>query len=94
MHLTAFQNAMRFRNAYANGAIDTLVEVGSQIVEGQQSLRSVFENSRNYVGIDFQEAAGVDIVMRDPYQFPLPDNSANVVISSSCLEHSECATIT
>lgn len=89
MHLTAFQNASRFQNAYASGQIDTLVEVGSQIVAGQQSLRPIFKNATKYLGIDFQDATGVDIVIKDPYQFPLPDGSANVVLSSSCFEHSE-----
>jgi SAM-dependent methyltransferase len=35
------------------------------------------------------EGNGVDIVIRDPYRMPFPDVSTDVVVSSSCFEHSE-----
>lgn len=63
-----------------------VVEIGSQDVNG--SLRSVFRN-HNYIGVDFAVGNGVDIVLSDPYSIPLGDESVDVVITSSCLEHSE-----
>jgi ubiquinone/menaquinone biosynthesis C-methylase UbiE len=64
----------------------TIVEIGSQNVNG--SIREVAPPSK-YVGLDFQEAKGVDIVLQDAYSFPLPDNYADIVVTSSCFEHSE-----
>jgi ubiquinone/menaquinone biosynthesis C-methylase UbiE len=64
----------------------TIVEIGSQNVNG--SIREVAPPSK-YVGLDFQEAKGVDIVLQDAYSFPLPDNYADMVVTSSCFEHSE-----
>jgi ubiquinone/menaquinone biosynthesis C-methylase UbiE len=64
----------------------TIVEIGSQNVNG--SIKDVAPPS-NYVGLDFQEAKGVDIVLQDAYSFPLPDNYADIVVTSSCFEHSE-----
>lgn len=64
-----------------------VVDIGSQDVNG--SLRSVAPANCEYVGVDFQEGKGVDVVIDDPYSLPLADNSADVVVCSSCFEHSE-----
>ena len=64
-----------------------IVEVGSQDVNG--SLRSVAPSELEYVGVDFQKARGVDIVLDDPYSLPFATDSIDVVVSSSCFEHSE-----
>lgn len=65
----------------------TVVEIGSQDVNG--SLREVCPNNAKYIGLDFQEAKGVDVLLTDPYSLPFDDESVDVVVSSSCLEHSE-----
>lgn len=39
--------------------------------------------------MDFQQARGVDVVLDDPYKLPLDDASVDIVVSSSCFEHSE-----
>jgi SAM-dependent methyltransferase len=65
----------------------TIVEIGSQNVNG--SLRQVAPKGAKYIGLDFAEGAGVDVVISDPYALPLPDESADAVVSSSCFEHSE-----
>lgn len=80
-------NAKQFFDAYApafNGSAK-VVDVGSQDVNG--SLREVcpFE----YIGLDFEQAKGVDIVLTDPYSFPLEDESTDIIITSSTFEHSE-----
>lgn len=41
------------------------------------------------MGLDFVEGNGVDIVLRDPYSFPIDSESADAVVSSSCFEHSQ-----
>ena len=39
--------------------------------------------------MDFQVGPGVDLLLSDPYVFPLEDENCDVVLSSSCFEHSE-----
>jgi SAM-dependent methyltransferase len=84
-------NAQKFFEVYSPGLADsknvTVVDIGAQDVNG--SLREVCSPSFNYIGVDFQDARGVDIILEDPYVFPLDNESADIVVSSSCLEHSE-----
>jgi SAM-dependent methyltransferase len=88
MHDTAMQNAKRFFDTYVAhlGAV-TVFEIGSQDVNG--SIRSLCPQQAHYTGVDFVDGRGVDIVIKDPYVLPFGDASADVVVSSSCLEHSE-----
>lgn len=90
MHQTAKLYAKTFFEVYLTVGAEELpqiVEVGSLDVNG--SLREVAPQSANYIGLDFEEGRGVDIILDDPYNFPLADNSADVVVASSCFEHSE-----
>lgn len=91
MHPTAMSNCKIFFETYskffANDKTTKIVEIGAQDVNG--SLRSVAPTNFDYVGLDFQEAKGVDIVLSDPYALPLNSESIDIVISSSCFEHSE-----
>lgn len=87
MHPTAMEGAREFFLKYSREFSEpTIVEIGSQDVNG--SLREVAPPSK-YVGLDFQAANGVDIVLEDAYHFPLEDEFADIVITSSCFEHSE-----
>ena len=72
---------------YEKGIQVEIVEIGSQDVNG--SLREVAPLNSRYIGLDFIGGKGVDIVIDDPYKLSLPDESADVVISTSCFEHSE-----
>ena len=65
----------------------TVVEIGSQDVNG--SLRSTAPTNFDYVGVDFVSGKGVDVVLNDPYKLPFDSESVDVVLSSSCFEHSE-----
>lgn len=91
MHPTAMNNCRSFFEAYADcfakEKTTKVVEIGSQDVNG--SLRSVAPSEFDYVGVDFQAAKGVDIVLDDPYSLPFDDGSVDIVLSSSCFEHSE-----
>lgn len=88
MHISAYKSCLDFYSTYSKYLPEdySVVEVGSQNVNG--SLREIFKN-HNYTGLDFATGRGVDIVILDPYKFPLPNETADVVICSSCLEHSE-----
>lgn len=88
VHRTAIINAKRFNDAYVGrlGPVK-IVEIGSQNVNG--SIRESFGPENTYIGVDFAVAAGVDIVLDDPYTLPFQENEIDIVVSSSCYEHSE-----
>jgi len=91
MHPTAMTNCKAFFDAYKDGfAPDQkvkIVEIGSQDVNG--SLRSLVPPNFDYVGVDFVEGNGVDMVLTDPYVLPFESESVDIILSSSCFEHSE-----
>jgi SAM-dependent methyltransferase len=88
MHRTAMSTGKLFFDTYVArlGSV-TLVDVGAQDVNG--SLREVCPASVRYIGVDFENGKGVDIVLKDPYSLPFDDESVDVIVSSSCFEHSE-----
>ena len=88
MHDTALLNGKRFFETYVAplGRV-TVVDIGAQNVNG--SLRDACPEGVNYIGVDFVAGRGVDVVLDDPYRLPFEDESVDVVVSSSCFEHSE-----
>ncbi len=90
MHPTAKYNCKHFFDTYAgafNGPGAKVVEIGSQDVNG--SLRDCCPVAFEYVGVDFVAGKGVDVILEDPYRLPFANDSTDIVISSSCFEHSE-----
>jgi len=90
MHPTAMNNGKMFFDTYVVGRHGVLIiDIGAQDITG--SLRSFCPDGEGiqYVGVDFAEGNGVDVVLTDPYALPFDDETADIVISSSCLEHSE-----
>lgn len=88
MHDTAMEYGRAFFNIYLKNAKGlTIVDIGSQDVNG--SLRLVAPPNNKYIGVDFIDAKGVDVVITDPYSLPFENESVDVVVSSSCFEHSE-----
>jgi SAM-dependent methyltransferase len=88
MHDTAMLIGQKFFETYLSGATGLkIVDIGAQDVNG--SLRSVAPPGNTYTGVDFAEAKGVDVVLKDPYRFPFEDATFDVAVCSNCLEHSE-----
>ncbi len=91
MHPTAMSNCKLFFDTYAASFLAKgqarVIEIGAQDVNG--SLREVAPPSFEYVGVDFVNGKGVDVVLDDPYSLPFEDCSIDIVLSSSCFEHSE-----
>ena len=88
MHDTAMMYGEHFFSTYLSDASGLkIADVGALDVNG--SLRSVAPTNNEYIGVDFVEGKGVDIVLTDPYALPFEDSSIDVVVSSSCYEHSE-----
>lgn len=92
MHPTAYKNCEEFKAAYHDSMIELndeykIIEIGSQDVNG--SLRTVFPPGLEYVGVDFVEGKGVDVILEDPYKLPFESESADIIVCSSVFEHSE-----
>lgn len=64
-----------------------ILDVGAYDVNG--SLRTVAPKAGSYLGVDFAEGPGVDQVMTDPYALPFADESFDLCVSTSVLEHAE-----
>ena len=62
-----------------------VIEIGSQNVNS--SVKELIDKNFKYIGVDIAPGDNVDIVLKDPYKFPIDDNSIDVVISISTFEH-------
>lgn len=80
-------NFFRTYLPYKKQIAPRLVDIGAQDVNG--SMKQVCPKHVEYVGVDFVEGKGVDVVLKDPYSFPFEKESFDIVVSSSCFEHSE-----
>ncbi len=79
-----------FFEAYISSQVSVdfkIVEIGSQNVNG--SLREVCPSPVNYIGLDFAQGEGVDVVLNDPYKLPFDSETVDAIVCSSCFEHSE-----
>jgi len=88
MHQSALTFGKLFFDLYCRrrkGA--TVIDIGSQDVNG--SLRSVCPATLRYIGVDFVAGSNVDVVLEDAYSLPFEAESVDIVVSSSCFEHSE-----
>ncbi len=88
MHTTAMTNGNDFFRKYVDHLPGgKVIDIGAQDING--SLKSVCSPNMEYVGVDFAAGKGVDVILTNPYKLPFDDNSTDVVVSSSCFEHSE-----
>lgn len=88
MHDTALENSKYFFDTYTAGRSGLrIIEIGSQDVSG--SVRVNAPPNCEYIGLDFAAGPGVDRIVDDPYSLPIEDDFADIVVSSSCFEHSE-----
>lgn len=94
MHASSLENMYRCHARYlppkvlqARGEM-TVLDVGGADVNG--GYRQVFADPQfHYRTVDLAEGNGVDIVLEDPYRFPLEDQSVDIVLSGQMLEHCE-----
>jgi SAM-dependent methyltransferase len=91
MHPSAMANGKGFFDCYARSFPETsdvkVLDIGAQDVNG--SLKDVCPPRFHYVGVDFVPGKGVDVILDDPYVLPFETGTADIVVSSSCFEHSE-----
>jgi SAM-dependent methyltransferase len=94
MHNSAFRTAKLFFDNYCRQKQEliTICELGSQIYRSDVCpyvLRDAAPENSKYVGVDFCAGEGVDLILEDAYKFPFLDNTFDVLVTSSCFEHSE-----
>ncbi len=82
MHTTAYENCEKFAKRYCKKGLKVL-DVGSMDVNG--TVRPIFKDY-DYTGMDIAEGKNVDVV-QEPWIFPFDDNSFDVIVSTSCIEH-------
>ena len=87
MHFSAEIIGKHFFELYAKQNEQVIVEIGSQSVNG--GVRNHAPPACQYIGLDFVVGDGVDIILDDPYSFPLDNNVADIIVSSSVFEHAE-----
>ncbi len=96
MHESSYRIMSDFAKKYVKSNNDyKLLDVGSQMIDGQQSIGSykgIFDKYSNvsYTGCDMVAGLNVDIVLKSPYNWSnIPANSFDFVISGQMLEHVE-----
>lgn len=90
MHPSALYYGKLFFDTYLGSSHSSellIVDVGSLDVNG--SLRQFAPLGSQYVGVDFVDGKGVDVILTDPYTLPFETASVDAVICSSVYEHSE-----
>jgi SAM-dependent methyltransferase len=97
MHQSAFENCQHFFSCYGKEIASQsqsvrVIEIGAKIVDGSivnGSIRSCSPKEFEYIGLDFEQGNGVDLLLSDPYVLPFDNDSIDVVLTSSVFEHSE-----
>lgn len=86
MHKEALQQMIHVLSAHQPAAPVSLLDVGSLNVNG--TYRNLVEQRRwQYTGLDIAAGDNVDVVADSPYVYPFEDDTFDVVISGSTMEH-------
>ena len=62
-----------------------IVDIGALDING--SIKDQINFKSEYIGLDLCKGKNVNMVLKDPYKFPLEDNSVDIVASISTFEH-------
>lgn len=89
MHLSSMQHMNRLVDTHLDPSRSLRVlDLGSYDVNG--TYRTLFNNPGwTYTGLDLSPGPGVDIVLADPYRFPLRSGTFDLVVSGQAFEHVE-----
>lgn len=85
MHDTAYAIGRKFLELYLGTRAAVIVEIGSMNVNG--TLRECCPPDVMYLGLDLEHGPGVDLVIRSNEKLPLRSDFADIVLSSSQMEH-------
>jgi len=92
MHDSSYKQMILFVNNYLDRNKELkILDVGSHSVLGQISYKDIITTTPawHYFGLDLVEGTNVDIITKDLYNWPIKDNTYDVIISGQCLEHVE-----
>jgi hypothetical protein len=85
MHPSALQIGEKFLELYVTTEVKRILDVGSRDVNG--SLRIFCPAGIEYIGVDLEAGPGVDVVLKDGYDYPFQDEYFDLIVSTSCFEH-------
>jgi SAM-dependent methyltransferase len=85
MHPSALQIGQKFLELYCTKQAKRILDIGSRAVNG--SLRAFCPAGTEYIGVDLEAGPGADVVLRDAYDYPFPDEYFDLIVSTSCFEH-------
>jgi len=90
MHGSSLDEMKKFVDGYLDKSKPLrIIDIGSVDVSGG-TYKSLFENENwEYLGLDLEPGPNVDIVSSDMYDWPVDDESFDIVISGQCIEHVE-----
>jgi SAM-dependent methyltransferase len=93
MHDTSYLSGKAFSLAYTKhmNKEHVVYDIGGADVNG--SIKNFF-NHMTYKCVDMQSANGVDYIIDPAKPYPFPENSVDIILSSSCFEHDPCFWIT
>ena len=87
MHPSSELTAKLFFQTYVDN--DKQLKI-SEVGSGEDTyIRNLIPENSTFVSLDSDRLAGADVFLEDPYTFPVESESLDIVISSSCFEHSE-----
>ena len=75
----------KFFEKYSFAGMTRVLEIGSLDVNG--SLRNHKPKDIEWIGVDLEPGAGVDVVVKPHATLPFPDNHFDLVVASSVFEH-------
>jgi SAM-dependent methyltransferase len=89
MHQSAINSFITFQKNYLDPKSERIkvVEIGSKSVNA--NIKNLLNKNTDYRGLDIESGDNVDLVLKDPYKFPIEDSSVDIVISISVFEHTE-----
>ena len=92
MHNSAFDSFIKFKKVYLDKIQlkqkIKIIEVGSLSINSNIKP-TLDKNKFEYIGLDIEKGPNVDIVLEDPYKFPLNNESVDAVVSISTFEHTD-----
>ncbi len=93
MHYSSLYSFNDFVKKYLSSYKDKklrILDVGSMSINNASTYKRYVKNPLwEYVGLDIAEGDNVDVVATDLYKYPFEDNSFDVVVSGSTIEHIE-----
>lgn len=85
MHIESYEAMQTFEREHASKSKEKkVIDIGSLDVNG--SFRNIFDGYE-YLGLDILKGKNVDIVSESPYEYPIDDESFDIVISGNTMEH-------